>query len=466
MMDQEQLDIQFRERFKKNGLIVNEEALTRAIYDGLPSSRRSMRKPEEGAPSSEVEIQGRSQTRTTQVAGKRRAYKTGNGWGFRRGLVLGVVTLVALVALSFGVRALIDHLNWDQSLVVITDDSMSPGNVGPASANPSLTATPTGAKAELWKEIQRIREGVKSGTLVLEWPSAAVAAGDLPSDPVQLLDSLEQAVFSSDVTLYVVDDAGEASALQSEILGMSNVSKLVLVNKEDALEELKKKFEDKPEIFEGLATNPLPARLEVWLEDSGQSASFAERFRGRPEVDQVLYAHTDYAGLTGRLRGLTHSVGESETSTTWMTVSTSEAPSAPLPTNIGSTTAPRLNWGDVARLSGREVRVEKPVEKPQAMGTRLGSMVVYCLVTITNTGAETIDYAASDFMLEGNSSGSTGIATLDGTIDALPVLVRGTVSPGDSVTAAVCFSLSETDAPVKVQLGTRFSTEMVLASWR
>jgi hypothetical protein len=130
-------------------------------------------------------------------------------------------------------------------------------------------------------------------------------------------------------------------------------------------------------------------------------------------------------------------------------------------------TGPKLKWGDVARLSGREVKIEKPVEKPQETGLGPGSMVVYALVTITNTGAETIDYATSEFSLDGNSSGSTGIATLDGTIDGLPVLAsRGTLSPGGSVTAAVCFGLSKGDVPVKVRLGTQFSTAIVLASWQ
>ena len=37
MMDQEQLDTQFRKRFKESELVIDEEALARAVCDGLPA---------------------------------------------------------------------------------------------------------------------------------------------------------------------------------------------------------------------------------------------------------------------------------------------------------------------------------------------------------------------------------------------------------------------------------------------
>jgi hypothetical protein len=381
----------------------------------------------------------------------------------RHAWLIAASSLLVVAALVVGTYEMVVHMGKERAIVVITDDSLSSGNGGAAAL--------TGAKAELLAEIQRIREGVKSGTLVLEWPAPGVAAGDLPSDPMQLLDSLEQTVFAPDVTLYLGDSTGEASALQSEILAMPEVSRVVFVSKEDALEQLKEDYKDNPEVLEGLQTNPLPACLEVWLKDFEQATAFADRFRERPGVDEALSPQIDYAGWTTRLRTLTRSAGDSETATTWMTAPTNdapnEAPSVSSATVTTGDTGPKLKWGDVARLSGREVKIEKPVEKPQETGLGPGSMVVYALVTITNTGTETIDYTASEFSLDGNSSGSTGIATLDGTIDGLPVLAsRGTLSPGGSVTAAVCFSLTKGDVPVKVRLGTQSSTAIVLASWQ
>jgi hypothetical protein len=295
-MDPEQLDTQFRRRFTASEPAIDEEALSRTVCDGLPAY------------------------------GKRRAAKWGSGRTLRRGLVFGVATLAVLVALGFGVHTLIDRLGWGQNVVVITDDTASLGNVasGGDSSTTTVPSTLRGARAELWQEIQRIREGVEAGTLVLNWPAPGVAVGDLalgnlPSDPLKLLDSLEGSVLHPDVTLYLADAAGAAQALQSEIEALPEVSGLLFVSKEQAFAHLKEQFADNPEVLENLAGNPLPASIKIWLDDPEQAASLAERFAGRPEVDEVSHTgsfHMDYAAWTARLRSLTRSVGGSETSTT------------------------------------------------------------------------------------------------------------------------------------------------------
>ena len=462
-MDQQELDARLRVLLKSGEPDINDEKTARKIYEAV-SARQCVDPVANGEWTAPLVDESTSAERLKRKSGKRPMLPARPR--VRHTALVVASSLLVAAALVVGTYEAVVHMGKERAIVVITDDSLSSGNGGAAAL--------TGAKAELLAEIQRIRGGVKSGTLILDWPAPGIAAGALPSDPLQLLDFLEKTVSAQDVTLFLVDGAGEASALQSEILAMPEVSRVVFVSKEDALARLKEDFKSNPEILDGLATNPLPACLEVWLKDSEQAAAFADRFRDRPEVAEVAEARSsqmDYAGWTTRLRSLTRSARDSETSTTWMTAPTNDAPneasSVSSTTGATSDTGPRLKWGDVARLSDREVKIEKPVEKPEQTGTRPGSMVVYALVTITNTGTETIDYAASEFFIEGNSSGSTGIATLDGTIDGVPVLAHhGTLSPGGSVTAAVCFSLSTGDVPVKVRLGTQFSTAIVLASWQ
>ena len=110
--------------------------------------------------------------------------------------------------------------------------------------------------------------------------------------------------------------------------------------------------------------------------------------------------------------------------------------------------------------------VGKPVEDPEATGSGPGSTVFYSMVTILSTGSEALTCVAWEFSLEGNSSGSTGIAGPETTVGGQPVFDRVTLAPGESVTAAVRFQLSQGDSPVKVRLGTASSTNVTLASWQ
>jgi len=204
-----------------------------------------------------------------------------------RPLVIGVAVVVALAGVSAGLVAGLGFLRGPQPVIVFTDDTLSPASgIGPT--------TLTGAKAELWAEIQRIRQGVASGEVTLDRPPSEATQGALPSDPMLMLDSLEQSLLRPDLTMYLSDSAGEATALRSEISAMPGVAKLEFVSKDEALQKLKEDYADNPEIFESLHDNPLPASLEVWLADYTQAGSFADQFRDRPEVDEVtVYAKDD-----------------------------------------------------------------------------------------------------------------------------------------------------------------------------
>lgn len=187
-----------------------------------------------------------------------------------------------------------------------TSTLASPATTGEVSTTATAPAALTGEKVELYAEIQRLREGMKSGTLVLDWYPPGITMGDLPSDPILFLDSLEQSLFNPDVTVYLMDAAGEAADLRSEIAAMPEVARLVFVSKHDALERLKEDFKDEPEILANLEGNPLPAVLEIWLKDYSKAASFADRLRGRPEVDEARTPGMDYGEWATRLRSLAH----------------------------------------------------------------------------------------------------------------------------------------------------------------
>jgi hypothetical protein len=198
---------------------------------------------------------------------------------------------------------------------------------------------------------------------------------------------------------------------------------------------------------------------------------------GSPDEDQIVIEDTrgstgshppSAVGTNSALVNAYYTGGESETETTTTSyVATPTDQSAATSTTATSPVqGPRLGWGEAAALEGRTVSVGKPREDPEAEGSRPGSTVFYSMVTIVNTGSRALTCVASEFSLEGNSSGSTGIAGPETTVGGHPVLDRVTLAPGESVTAAVRFQLSQGDSPVKVRLGTASSTEVVLASWQ
>ena len=141
---------------------------------------------------------------------------------------------------------------------------------------------------------------------------------------------------------------------------------------------------------------------------------------------------------------------------------------------------PILSWAEEAVLAGRTIKVEQPVEVPEQTvelpgqghgpdetGAPAGSIllyIAYSLVTITNTGNESLTCAAAEFFLMGNKSGSSGIGGREKTLGGHEVLDLVTLQPGESVTRAVLFQIRQGDHPVKVLLGTRLSTGSIHSS--
>jgi cell division transport system permease protein len=105
-----------------------------------------------------------------------------------------------------------------------------------------------------------------------------------------LLKEVEQKV---EITVYLKTDPdpseSEIGAMQTEIMGWSEVKSSVFVSKIQALERLKEDFKDNPEILEGLSSNPLPASFEIALKDPQMVDTVAARFTGKAIVDEVRY---------------------------------------------------------------------------------------------------------------------------------------------------------------------------------
>jgi cell division transport system permease protein len=107
-----------------------------------------------------------------------------------------------------------------------------------------------------------------------------------------LLKEVEQKV---EITVYLKTapdpepTPAQVEAMQTEIMGWSEVKSSVFVSKEDALARLKEDFKDNPEILDGLTGNPLPASFEIALNDPQTVDTVAARFTGNAIVDEVSY---------------------------------------------------------------------------------------------------------------------------------------------------------------------------------
>jgi cell division transport system permease protein len=107
-----------------------------------------------------------------------------------------------------------------------------------------------------------------------------------------LLKEVEQKV---EITVYLntapdpEPTPAQVEAMQTEIMGWSEVKSSVFVSKEDALARLKEDFKDNPEILDGLTGNPLPASFEIALNDPQTVDTVAARFTGNAIVDEVSY---------------------------------------------------------------------------------------------------------------------------------------------------------------------------------
>lgn len=94
-----------------------------------------------------------------------------------------------------------------------------------------------------------------------------------------------------EVTVFLKETAvpGDVQNLQIEVVSWPEVSDVMYVSKEQALERLKQDLRDQPEMLEALAGNPLPASLEIKLKTPRAVDSVASRLKGKEPVDEIKY---------------------------------------------------------------------------------------------------------------------------------------------------------------------------------
>lgn len=173
-------------------------------------------------------------------------------------------------------------VNPDGTLMEIPDSAKEHLHPLGIDHQPTIPFTLAPDKAALANEVEHIRKGLIAGTLVFDWDPPE--GSDFSSDPREILDDLEASAYRPDVSVYFKDSAGleYARSLRDEIRAMPEVD------------------------MAGLENNPVPAYLEIWLKDNRQSAEFAEKFKGRPEVDEVKAPSINFVLWTGLLRDMTH----------------------------------------------------------------------------------------------------------------------------------------------------------------
>lgn len=180
------------------------------------------------------------------------------------------------------------------------------GSAGVTSSVPAqVTASPTtsaggqlsAADQSLLAEIQALHDDWRSGKIEIDWPpSEGDNAGELGvlTNPEELFQWLEKAVFAPQVIAFLKDEAGAAQELRAEIGDWPEVTGVQFVSKEGALARLRKDLKDHPDILENLHTNPLPASIEITVSVPASADIIGERLEARPEVDEARWTTEGY----------------------------------------------------------------------------------------------------------------------------------------------------------------------------
>ncbi len=103
-----------------------------------------------------------------------------------------------------------------------------------------------------------------------------------------VLKDVEQKV---EISVYLKDTASadDIEAMQKEIVEMAEVKDSQFISKDEALKRLKEDLKEHEELIKDLPANPLPASFEISLKNPEEVAVVAQRFEGRPIVDEVRY---------------------------------------------------------------------------------------------------------------------------------------------------------------------------------
>ena len=94
-----------------------------------------------------------------------------------------------------------------------------------------------------------------------------------------------------EVSVFLRNDVteGELDGLRSDLAGMPEIETFSYVSKNQAYEEFKKIYADKPELYEVLPEDSLPASFRISLVDASDAEEVAARVNGSPGIDEVNF---------------------------------------------------------------------------------------------------------------------------------------------------------------------------------
>jgi cell division transport system permease protein len=94
-----------------------------------------------------------------------------------------------------------------------------------------------------------------------------------------------------EVSVFLRSDVteGELDGLRSDLARMPEIETFTYVSKNQAYEEFKELYADKPELYEVLPKDSLPASFRVSLVDAADAEEVAARVEGSPGIDDVNF---------------------------------------------------------------------------------------------------------------------------------------------------------------------------------
>jgi cell division transport system permease protein len=140
------------------------------------------------------------------------------------------------------------------------------------------------------------------------WRNRSMSVGAIITTTIMLItlaaflainDTLNQMVSAlgrkSNLIAYVRDDARPSDVIQimGDLQGRSGVAEVVFVTKEDALRIFQEKFADQIDIIDILQANPLPASVELRMENPTILPSLADELRGLTDTFETVVVPLD-----------------------------------------------------------------------------------------------------------------------------------------------------------------------------
>jgi cell division transport system permease protein len=94
-----------------------------------------------------------------------------------------------------------------------------------------------------------------------------------------------------EISAYLRDDAspGEIQDLQSQLAGYDKVQDVTYISKQQAYADFKQLYRNKPEFYEHIGPEDLPASLRIKLTDAKYTQEVTDLIRGAPGVDDVRF---------------------------------------------------------------------------------------------------------------------------------------------------------------------------------